>query len=408
MSGYDYQDKTGVMVPDTETIETEVQDEYKGVFGSDLSTDPETPQGILITSETTNRKGTIEASALTANQINPNLAQGVFLDAIAGLTGVVRGPGAPSSFAPAVVGTIAPGTLTVDTTMQAVTEAGDIFNCLTTVDVSAGGSFPLEFVSEEVDAIPCPVDGLVPVPHPTESEWSGMVLTNSTAAVLGSTAESDLSFRKSRNATLGLQGSGLALAVYSNVQNVAGVLSLKMLENEKATAETIEGLLLAQNSIWVCVDGGTDADVGLALLASKGPGCAWNNGLGGTPVSIAVVEPTSGQNYTVLFDRVDEIPMLFDVIIDATTISNPTALIQSAIKTWADGGLEGQEGLLTGTDVSPFEAAAAINAIEPRLNVTYLATKKAASGAFAAATVVLTPYERGTVQLTSITVTVSP
>lgn len=60
------------------------------MFGQDLDISPETPQGVLITMETENRDAIVRNNAELANQINPDLAGGVFLDAIWALMGGAR------------------------------------------------------------------------------------------------------------------------------------------------------------------------------------------------------------------------------------------------------------------------------------------------------------------------------
>ena len=82
---YDYVATTGVIVPDTAVIQTQVQDEYLAAFGSDLNISPSTPQGILITTETLARSSVADNNATLANQINPNESGGIFLDALLAL-----------------------------------------------------------------------------------------------------------------------------------------------------------------------------------------------------------------------------------------------------------------------------------------------------------------------------------
>src|ERR1700744_6527208 len=93
---YEYLQQTGVVVPDTSGLLADVQTEYQTVFGSDLIVTPNTPQGVLITAETLARTEVVNNNAALANQINPNVAGGVFLDAILALTGVQRTPASPT------------------------------------------------------------------------------------------------------------------------------------------------------------------------------------------------------------------------------------------------------------------------------------------------------------------------
>ena len=45
---YDYITNRGVIVPDTSTVLSDVENEFKSVFGNDLDVSPETVQGRLI------------------------------------------------------------------------------------------------------------------------------------------------------------------------------------------------------------------------------------------------------------------------------------------------------------------------------------------------------------------------
>lgn len=91
MAEYNYITSSGVIIPDTAEQRTAVENEFKAVFGQDLDISPETPQGVLITMETENRDAIVRNNAELANQINPDLAGGVFLDAIWALMGGAPG-----------------------------------------------------------------------------------------------------------------------------------------------------------------------------------------------------------------------------------------------------------------------------------------------------------------------------
>ncbi|MDM3594232.1 hypothetical protein O9396_14105 [Proteus mirabilis] len=45
-------------------------------------------------------------------------------------------------------------------------------------------------------------------------------------------------------------------------------------------------------------------------------------------------------------------------------------IIPDALEKWSHGEIEGDNGLVVGRDVSPFEISAAVNAVEPHLFVT--------------------------------------
>ena len=91
MADYAFVDETGVIIPDTGTVKATVEGEFKAALGQDLITADNTPQGALIVAETTARAAVLQNNAVVANQINPNLAGGVFLDAIWALVPSSRG-----------------------------------------------------------------------------------------------------------------------------------------------------------------------------------------------------------------------------------------------------------------------------------------------------------------------------
>lgn len=100
---YSYVVAQGVVVPDTADLLAQVQTEWRETLGEDLIVTPDTPQGVMIVAETLARDAVVRNNAALANQINPDLAGGVFLDAIWGLTGGQRLQATRSTIVAAVV-----------------------------------------------------------------------------------------------------------------------------------------------------------------------------------------------------------------------------------------------------------------------------------------------------------------
>jgi hypothetical protein len=231
-------------------------------------------------------------------------------------------------------------------------------------------------------------------------------IDNSVAATPGIATQSEIAARRQRNSEIALLGSGIFDAVFSRVSAVEGVSSLTLRENVTDSVQVIDGITLSPHSIWACVSGGLDSEVAFALLESKSAGSNWNNGNSGTPVSESIIEPLSGQSYDVLFDRPDQIPVLYQVTIASTTLSSPIQIVKDAILSYAAGELDGEEGLMVGSDVSPFEAAGAINVVEPAINVLNIEVSLASSVNFQPSTIPIGLFEIATVVDSSITVIV--
>ena len=360
MTDYQYLDSTGVIVPDTSDILSGVQDDYRAAFGEDLVVTADTPQGVLITAQTLARVETVNNNAKIANQINPNVAEGAFLDAIMALTGMQR-TAATRTTVSNVTLTGVPGTV-ITAGSLAATEAGDQFEIISTVSIGSSGSVLGNFQSLNLGAITCPASALSRV---VSSVLGWETVVNPTAGALGAATQSDQEARALRQNTLAFQGVSLAEAITSALYNVEGVKSLTFQENVASTTQIINDISMVAHSIYACVDGGTDDDVAAALLENKSSGCAWN---GSTTVN--VTEPASGQVYGVQFDR----PTPVSILIRVTTPNGDASNIIQTILDYAAGEVQisnangvqhSLPGFVVGADVSPFEIAGAIMAENP-------------------------------------------
>lgn len=354
MADYAYLVSSGVIVPDTGDLLTTVQDDFKTAFGQDLVVTPDTPQGVLITAETLARDAVIRNNAALANQINPNQAGGVFLDAIWALTGGQRVRSTPSLIATVTVaGT--PGATIPAGSQASVGAAGAVFESVGAVQLDGTGTGVIAFQSIDLGPVAAPAHGL-------DTIVSGVLgwetVDNTVAATLGLAEESDQASRARRRNTLALQGVSLPEAILSVLNETAGVKSAIVRENFTGVPVVIDGVNLVAHSIFACVAGGTDDDVGAALLSKKSFGCNWN----GTTI-VNVLNPVSGQIYPVEFQRPTDVPLYMSVTVKAgSSVPDPAQAVRQAILDYASGDITGEVGFAVGRDVSPFELASAINA----------------------------------------------
>ncbi|EJF89123.1 baseplate J/gp47 family protein [Bartonella tamiae] len=371
MADYRYLVNNGTIVPDTaETLE-EVREEFRNAFGSDLDVSPETPQGVLITAETKARDSVIKQNAALANQINPNLAGGIFLDSIWALTGGKRVAATPSILrAVRLYGQ--PGTLIASGTQARIGHDGPLFELIQSVMLDekgeADGTFqalengPISVAPKALDTIVTPILGLENISNPL-------------AAEIGQALKSDQEARLRRRKTLALQGVALPEAIISGLydkKNLKGVKSLSFLENTSNQPLKIDGVTLAPHSIYACVDGGRDDEIAAQLLHKKSLGCGWNGA-----ITVDVKDPIGGQIYPVSFDRPERIKIWAKVSLRNTKASiDPFRIVRDAMLQYARGELEGEEGFLVGSNVSSFELASAINAKMPAIYVSNLLISK--------------------------------
>lgn len=360
MADFNYITASGVIAPDTGAVKAEVEAEWRQIFGDDFVTDPSTPQGALIAAEVAARQSVVRNNATLANQINPNYAGGVFLDAIFALMGGQRTPAIPTTVTATLSGVA--GTL-VPAGSQARTAAGDLFELTTSVTIGAGGSVSGTFQSVTLGPIPCGAGALSEV---VSAVLGWETVTNATAGTLGRATESDAAARLRRRRLLGANSRSTAQAIMAKVLAVPGVSSMTFLENVAATTQTINTISMSAHSVWACVQGGVDGEIAAAILQSKAAGTATNGA-----VLVSVTDPASGQAYSVRFDRPTAVPMLARVTVRAnSSIANPESAIRDAIMVYVNGQQEGEPGFTVGEDVSPFELASAVGRALPALYVS--------------------------------------
>ncbi|UEK60874.1 baseplate J/gp47 family protein [Providencia rettgeri] len=359
MADYQYITSQGVIVPDTSTLRDDVENEFKSVFGQQLDVNPETPQGALITMEVENRDAVVRNNAELANQINSDLAGGIFLDAIWALMGGQRFD-ATHSFLSQVKFTGIAETI-IPKGSQAATLNGDLFETTKTLIIGKDGSVTGDMRAIETGTVECGVGQLNKV---ASSVLGWETVHNPSNAVLGRDAESDLQSRRRRKQTLAKNTVSVGEAITSALYELEGVRSLSYRENYTDQPMMFDGITLVPHSIYVCVEGGDKEAIARSLLRTKTLGAAFNG-----REEVEVLETISGQIYPVKFDRAKEIVLFCRVTVKKATVDAQT-IIPAAVESWANGDIDGEGGLVVGRDVSPFEISAGINAVEPRLFIT--------------------------------------
>jgi hypothetical protein len=354
---YNFIESTGVIVPDVSDLQTQVQGEFQVAYGADIALTADTPQGKLITAETTARSRVAQMMAMLANMLNPNQAGGVFLDAVCAFLGLER-ESATFTVVPNVDVAGTPNLVISAGVMQAVGESTGLFYVNTrAVQFDNSGNAQVDFQCTTAGPVSCPVGDLSIATQVLGWE----TIDNTSVGTPGLDQQSDESLRALRNNTLALQGISTVEAQVSGLSAVPGVLSLKYRENVSATTQIIDGVSLTGHSVWACVDGGADIDVAMSLLTNKTDGAGWNGA-----TTVPVVEPNSGQTYNVSFDRPTVIPVLVRVTMrqGSSTANLPTAVPQAVVD-YAQGLVSGDPGFTVGTQVSPFDIAGAVSAQIP-------------------------------------------
>jgi hypothetical protein len=392
---YKYLTDQGVVIADTQDTRAMVESEYRNAFGQDLVTTPETPQGLLITAETLARDEVIRNNAALANQINPNLAGGVFLDAIMALTNSKRDPAERSTVSCTLTGVN--GAIVPEGSIIA-TQEGVEFSLISTVILN-GGTATGQFQSVEFGAIEAPANSLTEI---VTGVLGWETVNNTSSATLGRAVQSDQSARLKRKNTLAVQGSQTAESIISGLYSVDNVKSLQFRENVTSANATIDGQTLLPHSIWLCVEGGTDQAVASMILRKKSAGANYNGN-----VIIGLKEPFSGQQFDVKFFRPTLIPVQVRVTIKNVNVADPITAVKDSIIAYANGELEGEVGFGVGINVSPYELGGAINKLNPALFVSKVEVSLVSPLSWTMNEIVIAINQKATIVASSIEVIIT-
>lgn len=297
--------------------------------------DPSTPDGLKLAHDAEVFSALDETLQQAYNSKDPNKASGVDLDVIASLTGTSRSEGTAST----VTGFVLSGVASPLTTVP----AGTIFESVTTgsrwtldqqwtldssgqavVDITCTEIGPIEADAGTITRIITTVPGLTSCNNPSP-------------ATPGTGIESDSSLRVKRATAVGRPGNNQIDSMLGELYAVDGTRRVKVYENDTNTTDS-NGL--PPHSITPIIDGGTDADVAMAIYTKKNPGVALYQD--GTPVSVDVTSPTYPDNVkTIKFSRPKYVDMVIAVTIknDGSLPSNTQDLIQDAFIEFASGGL---------------------------------------------------------------------
>lgn len=362
---YEYISTQGLVLPDTDNVKAEVQAKFQEALGNDLSLDDSTPQGRLIDAITQMRMEVLRTCAAIANVINPNLSYGSYLDAICALTGCVRKSATRSTVIATLggtEGTVIPAGSLVETI------AGDVFYSENEVTIGETGTVEAVFLSQETGEIPC-AEGALTTIQTTVLGWE--TITNANAAVLGRNEESDTELKIRRLETL-YNGRGFIGDVQSRLSNIDNVRSYIVRQNNKNNVVTTNGITFKPHSVYVCVYGGTDQDVAMALYNSVPAGCDYTGS-----TTVTVTDPYNQQEYEVSFDRPTVIQIDVKVYIKKDTgTGDVTGAVKQAVIDYENGLITNVNGLSVGVNVSPFEIASAINIEVPGIFVNQVQIAK--------------------------------
>ena len=287
---------TGIAATGLAEFISAFQATYRAVFGMDLEFEAASVQqqqiGVL------SEWGAEYDDALIAVNNGQSLEHAVNyqLDFIGNEQGQERFPAASTTVTLTMGGVI--GTV-IAARRRAQTSDGIIFATDASATIGSGGS-----VSVGATAL---VAGLVPVAANTVTQIVDVVsgwesVNNVSAGVTGRNREADTSYRSRIKRQRQKNAIGSLASIQSAVEVVDGVTKVNPLENPTSSSDTVDGVTIAANSIYIVVKDGADDDIAEAIYNTKMPG-------GPTDGSVTVNVSRGNWTVPVSFQRPTETPV---------------------------------------------------------------------------------------------------
>lgn len=341
---------TGYVLPTTDAVIEGVQEDINAAFGGNLNfttTDGaitnSTPQGQLSASEAAIINQVYAAFLFLTQMFDPAYAFGRYQDALARIYFLTRNPAQPTVVQCLCIGLAG---VVIQAGALAVATDGNQYICTQTGTIPVGGSITLSFACLVPGPIACPADSLNEI-YTVIPGWDS--INNPSDGVIGNDVESRSQFETRRAASVALNSNGSLPAILAAVLAVPDVIDAYVTENDSNSPQTIGGVSLLPNSLYVAVVGGEAAAVAQAIWSRKAPGCAYNGN-----TTVTVYDTSAGYvppypAYAVSFTTPTALPIIFAVALanNGQVPANAAALVQAAIINafaGGDGGLRATIG----------------------------------------------------------------
>lgn len=265
---------TGLAVPETASIRSDLVTRIQEAFQTSpdeplLNCEPSSPMGQVVDLIVAEIEAKNAELVFLMNMVNPNTAQGKFLDALAALYGLDRKISEPTIVTCTLTGlkgtTIPYGAIAQDTNGNQYRH-----NVGGGVTIPNSGSVTTTFASVEHGAVQV-ASGALNTIVTVIAGWDS--ITNPAAGVTGRDEETDAELRNRIADSYAINATSYVEAIQANLAELPGVIDVKVLENFTNSSITLYSLTIQPHSIAVCIVGGADAEIARVIYERKDAGC---------------------------------------------------------------------------------------------------------------------------------------
>ena len=321
---------TGIDIQTQDEIFLELENAYKAIYGNDIVTDQDSPDGQRIGIEAKARLDVQSFAAALYSSLDPELAEGVSLDRLLKLIAITRRPATQSTWDLTV--TVSKDvTLTTGYTIE--DDSSQRWVISSDVALTAGANV-VTFRSERFAAITGTAGAtFTQISVVTEVQ----TITAPGNASVGVDGETDQELRIRRNKSVQNPSYSTTGGLFAKLANTAGVTDLALYENDTDSYDAT--LDLNAHSIWVVIEGGSVEDIVETITKNKTGGTGTKGSVTGTFTETLnrPDETTFELVHEQSFDRPTDVPLYINLNASRKVPTEPidTDLIKQKIASFS-------------------------------------------------------------------------
>jgi uncharacterized phage protein gp47/JayE len=311
-------------------IKTELENDYRSIFGENIVLTPQSPQGQEIGVWSNTLSLLWEQLENSYNSFNPAAAVGVQLSLLVLLNGLTRKAATKTVVIATLTGTN--GTL-IPAGSLAATTSGSVFESIADVTIPMSGTIDIDFRAQEFGEIPAATGTLTIIETPIGG-WA--TINNAADGVLGRDEETDAELRSRRAESTALPASNIIDALYAALFALDGVNDVVIYVNNTNVTDVNN---VPPHRFAPIVDGGDNTEIAQAIYINHTAG---DKSFGDVT---EIITNSRGLPVDVSFSRPIDVNIW--VIVNLTTNAdfpqNGDELMKQVIVDYANGEFEADE-----------------------------------------------------------------
>jgi len=386
-------DENGIAIQTLSEILDEREVALQSFLGSDFIVSGDDPIGNLQLADADRELSIQELILYLVVQMNPDTAEGIWLDFICALNNIYRNAPTYTEIPITVTGlentVIDAGLLTIvdeTTNRYYINKEYFVIGSVGTVDTTYDAIFrctdygEVQASSSSTYTIKTPISGITSVEY-----------TSGGTTEIGTETETDSSLRARREEEIELRASSTLASIKAVVYEVPGVDFVQCYEND--TNGTVDSI--PAKAFEVVVKGGIDSDIAQAILSKKPSGI---QAYGTTTIAVS---DSDGNSFNIGLTRATDIPI--EIEITALVSSVQTAEWETQVKNAIVSKFTSTYDV--GDDIYVYPLYSALNSYSEILNITVFQMQKVSDSGLWDDTVVIAKREVGTLSIDNISIT---